>query len=709
MEPNHRPRQKLVARVRDTVSRVQEEEEEDEEDEALSDYQQSDGPEEMEQESDDNEAGLSKYQQSDGPEEMEQDSDDNEAGEQDHADADYTHDEEEAAGQDSDDDEELHKSTTSGRLRTELCRDVDELRNKGELDGFGIRVCTSQPSQGIMMDSDSADVAPVTVQASRVVGVEPATMFPPRCCDNLRCKRPLHEDSTRVGLKISDRTRAGDRDWTPYIGLTLCSRCYNRVTTTGSIEPKARGRKRLASQAGLCSTQDDDDIMDPEDSTWHPPSSSSSARLDEAAHEPQLPKRCTRMSTGQTLMVTSSEAGESDTSAATALGRGSTNVENEYESLKLLSEYDALEVDDDVAVGTSNEDVVEPQVDSDSKLDDVAFSVGVPNVAHRARLTCGAFVSSSGSLPSSASTTNIILDKPQQSQLLSRASHTADLRLGVDTGDRAGGRAPPPACIAAAADLRLGADTAAHAGGQIQTPSGVCAATAGPALEKRVPHTETCCSYKRCMKPLGNPGEPGFQKIFHITNKTQAGNQDWSTLVGQTLCKACYYRFSRHGSLEGNAAGVHLAGGCRSTAVMGVRSSVRRLGRSGGAAERAGEHLPPQAPSQSAEALDPNLNPGRQRREAEPAPLNGVPALVAALKPSSFLEADDQAHCIFTSMSDAQSDDSSDAAASEDDTGPICGDFHGNNDAAAAGSNSLSYIAPLGIKPGVLNAGKQPH
>lgn len=63
---------------------------------------------------------------------------------------------------------------------------------------------------------------------------------------------------------------------------------------------------------------------------------------------------------------------------------------------------------------------------------------------------------------------------------------------------------------------------------------------------------EMRCSFKRCMRLLGVPGASGIsQKFFHITETTIAGGKDWSSLLGMTLCKACYVRFSRTGSLAG--------------------------------------------------------------------------------------------------------------------------------------------------------------
>lgn len=38
--------------------------------------------------------------------------------------------------------------------------------------------------------------------------------------------------------------------------------------------------------------------------------------------------------------------------------------------------------------------------------------------------------------------------------------------------------------------------------------------------------------------------------FYNITASTSAGDRDWTSLVGSTLCRACYVRFGRSGSLH---------------------------------------------------------------------------------------------------------------------------------------------------------------
>ena len=174
-------------------------------------------------------------------------------------------------GDDEDEpDEELQAGKAAGSLHVELCGEVDSLRHDGELDAFGIRTSLAEDPSVAQQCGRSVSGTPVSVQATRVL--EPA--LPLRCCDNVSCKRPLHLDSIRVGHTISERTSAGGRNWAPYIAMTLCSRCYNRIIGSGSIEFKPRGRKRTAAQADLSLKQGDDDSDDDTSLTWHPPTPS---------------------------------------------------------------------------------------------------------------------------------------------------------------------------------------------------------------------------------------------------------------------------------------------------------------------------------------------------------------------------------------------------------------------------------------------------
>lgn len=52
------------------------------------------------------------------------------------------------------------------------------------------------------------------------------------------------------------------------------------------------------------------------------------------------------------------------------------------------------------------------------------------------------------------------------------------------------------------------------------------------------------CSYSEC------PGQSSSgDSWYEITDKTSAGQRDWSELCGQTLCQSCYACFSRRGTL----------------------------------------------------------------------------------------------------------------------------------------------------------------
>ena len=56
-------------------------------------------------------------------------------------------------------------------------------------------------------------------------------------------------------------------------------------------------------------------------------------------------------------------------------------------------------------------------------------------------------------------------------------------------------------------------------------------------------------SAKRCTnKHCGSPHKSS--KFYQIKEGQSAGGQDWSSVVGQVLCNACYQRFERAGTLE---------------------------------------------------------------------------------------------------------------------------------------------------------------
>lgn len=227
--------------------------------------------------------------------------------------------------------------------------------------------------------------------------------------------------------------------------MTLCSRCYNRIISSGSIEIKPRGRKRTAAQADLSLKQGDDDSDDDTSLTWHPPTPCAGQGQ---RHQLNRPIRaCT--SKGMCLQSAAPTAAEVC---------GSSSARPTFDSLRLLSEY-------------NNED------------DD-----------------CEVHVLEHG--------------KPVEQEQFQQQMDAADER------GQQGASAP--------------------------------SATAEPATKP----DGMLCSFKGCLKPLGVPGAPGFQKIFHITTSTKAGEQDWSNLLGMTLCKACYYRFSRSGCLEGGPSRV---------------------------------------------------------------------------------------------------------------------------------------------------------
>jgi predicted NAD-dependent protein-ADP-ribosyltransferase YbiA (DUF1768 family) len=54
----------------------------------------------------------------------------------------------------------------------------------------------------------------------------------------------------------------------------------------------------------------------------------------------------------------------------------------------------------------------------------------------------------------------------------------------------------------------------------------------------------TRCSYSGCERADGS------SRFFQIKEGSSAGGQDWSSVAGEVLCKACYERFRTSGSLE---------------------------------------------------------------------------------------------------------------------------------------------------------------
>ena len=54
------------------------------------------------------------------------------------------------------------------------------------------------------------------------------------------------------------------------------------------------------------------------------------------------------------------------------------------------------------------------------------------------------------------------------------------------------------------------------------------------------------CAWEGCAKALDKKGS----LFYNISGTTNAGDRDWSSLHGSTLCRACYVRFSRSGTLQ---------------------------------------------------------------------------------------------------------------------------------------------------------------
>ena len=64
------------------------------------------------------------------------------------------------------------------------------------------------------------------------------------------------------------------------------------------------------------------------------------------------------------------------------------------------------------------------------------------------------------------------------------------------------------------------------------------------------------CTYDHCDSPTHS------SRFYHIEEGKTAGGQDWSSVVGSVLCKACYSRFRDKGTLE-RAANKPLTGSAR--------------------------------------------------------------------------------------------------------------------------------------------------
>ena len=63
-------------------------------------------------------------------------------------------------------------------------------------------------------------------------------------------------------------------------------------------------------------------------------------------------------------------------------------------------------------------------------------------------------------------------------------------------------------------------------------------------VSKSTSATAGTCTYIKCQRPAGS------SQIFTIEKSTSAGGHDWTPLIGQSLCTACFYRYKRRGTLE---------------------------------------------------------------------------------------------------------------------------------------------------------------
>jgi len=127
------------------------------------------------------------------------------------------------------------------------------------------------------------------------------------------------------------------------------------------------------------------------------------------------------------------------------------------------------------------------------------------------------------------------------------------------------------------------------------------------------------CAWEGCSKPLDQTGS----LFYTITNTTNAGARDWSALVGSTLCRACYVRFGRSGSLHQQRrprqSGVKGAphkirkgeGGVRSAALNGSENGdghndIDSGEGEGGLKDSDEDHLPADDPGHDIRMLAPN-------------------------------------------------------------------------------------------------------
>ena len=68
-------------------------------------------------------------------------------------------------------------------------------------------------------------------------------------------------------------------------------------------------------------------------------------------------------------------------------------------------------------------------------------------------------------------------------------------------------------------------------------------------VAERVKPPPKRCMYNKCEQPEGKRSD-GASMFFTVEEGIFMGNRDWSGLMGKILCKECYTRFQRTGSLE---------------------------------------------------------------------------------------------------------------------------------------------------------------
>jgi len=64
------------------------------------------------------------------------------------------------------------------------------------------------------------------------------------------------------------------------------------------------------------------------------------------------------------------------------------------------------------------------------------------------------------------------------------------------------------------------------------------------AMNRPLEESAKQCTYEHCDNPTKS------HSFYQIDFGTAAGGQDWSELAGRVLCKACYLRFSKRGTLQ---------------------------------------------------------------------------------------------------------------------------------------------------------------